>query len=160
IDFFGASGVNSIGHAHPRWVEALSRQMSEWTVGGFGSTARAEMLEAMRRILPRELDRVQLYTTSAEAVEAALRLAKSHTKKFEFLSFCNGFHGKTMAALALTDGEKRGLGPVAPGFMSVPYAYCSQCALRLTFPSCEFACVDHAREHLKRDSAGAMAGVI
>src|SRR5262245_13759788 len=67
IDFFGASGVNSIGHAHPRWVEAMSRQMSEWTVGGFGSTARAEMLESLRRILPPELDRVQLYSTGAEA---------------------------------------------------------------------------------------------
>ena len=82
IDFFGASGVNSIGHAHPRWVEALSRQMSEWTVGGFGSTARAEMLESMRRILPRELDRVQLYSIGDEAVEAALRLDKSYTKQF------------------------------------------------------------------------------
>ncbi len=160
LDFFGASGVNSIGHAHPRWVEAMSRQMSEWTVGGFSSAARAEMLEALKRVLPPELDRVQLYSTGAEAVEAALRLAKSYTKKFEFLSFWNGFHGKTMGALALTDGEKRGLGPVAPGFHSTPYAYCSQCSLRLKFPSCEFACVDQARERLKRDSADSLAAII
>ena len=160
LDFFGASGVNSIGHAHPHWVEAMTRQMSEWTVGGFGSNARVQMLDALRAVLPPQLDRVQLYSTGAEAVEAALRLAKSYTKKFEFLSFWNGFHGKTMGALALTDGEKRGLGPAAPGFHSTPYAYCSQCTLSLQFPACEFACVDHGRERLRRDSAGALAGVI
>ncbi len=160
LDFFGASGVNSIGHAHPRWVEAMSRQMSEWTVGGFASQARAEMLDELRAVLPPELDRVQLYSTGSEAVEAALRLAKSYTKKFEFLSFWNGFHGKTMGSLALTDGEKRNLGPVSPGFHTVPYADCRSCAFKQTFPACDWFCVEHAREKMKRDSAAALAGIV
>ena len=59
---------------------------------------------------------LQLYSSGAEAVESALRLAKSHTGKYEFVSFWGGFHGKTMGALSLMGSSvKDGLGPMVPG---------------------------------------------
>jgi 4-aminobutyrate aminotransferase/4-aminobutyrate aminotransferase/(S)-3-amino-2-methylpropionate transaminase len=160
IDLMGASGVNSIGHSHPKFVEALSKQLSSWTIGGFASPARLDMLRTLRRILPNGLERIQLYTGGTEAVEAALRLAKAFTGKFEFLGFWNGYHGKTMGSMALTDGAKWERGPLPTGFYSTPYAYCYRCPFQLEFPSCDFVCVDHVREVIQHQTTGALAGVV
>jgi 4-aminobutyrate aminotransferase-like enzyme len=160
LDFMGGSGVNSIGHSHPRFVKAVTEKLSKITIGAFTSKARIEMLEMFKKILPPELDRVQLYTGGAEAVEAALRLAKSYTKKYEFLSFWNGYHGKSLGALGLTDGAKKGFGPMAPGNLGAPYANCYHCAFKLEFPTCEFACVNHVREVIQHESAGSLAAII
>lgn len=160
IDFQGAGGVNSIGHANPRLAAALAAEARTAAAGAFGSTARRAMVRALRRILPSDLDRIQLYSGGTEAVEAALRLAKSVTGKHEFLSFWGGFHGKTMGSLALTAGARSGLGPLPPGNFSTPYANCYRCPFKLKFPSCGFACVDHARDVIKENSAGAFAAIV
>src|SRR5688500_16099380 len=98
LDFMGGSGVNSIGHSHPKYIEAMSQQLSSLAIGSFNSPARVEMLEEFQSIFPKGLDRVQFFSGGTEAVEGALRLAKSHTGKYEFLGFWNGYHGKTMGA--------------------------------------------------------------
>ena len=78
------------------------------------------------------LHRVQLYSSGAEAVESALRLAKSHTGKYEFVSFWGGFHGKTMGTLSLMGSTaKERLGPMLPGSHFIPYADCYRCPLNL-----------------------------
>ncbi|NOU33392.1 MAG: aminotransferase class III-fold pyridoxal phosphate-dependent enzyme, partial [Polyangiaceae bacterium] len=109
----------------------------------------------------RKLKRLQLYSSGAEAVESALRLAKSHTGKYEFVSFWGGFHGKTLGTLSLLgSGFKQGLGPFAPGSHQIPYADCYRCPLKLTHPSCGLACVEVGRKQLKAQSAGAIAAII
>ncbi|MEK6578291.1 MAG: aspartate aminotransferase family protein, partial [Bdellovibrionota bacterium] len=158
--FMGGSGVNSIGHAHPRHVQAVSEQLSKINIGAFPSQSRLGLLQAFKKILPPELDRVQLYSGGTEAVEAALRLAKSYTKKFEFLSFWNGYHGKSLGALGLTDGAKKGLGPSAPGTLAAPFANCYHCEFRLEPTTCQFACVDHVRKVIEHESVGSLAGII
>lgn len=160
VDFMGASGVNSLGHSHPRFIEALSEQLSTWVTGGFASQARLKMLQLMQTVLPPGLEKIQLYSSGSEAVEAGLRLAKSYTQKHEFLGFWNAFHGKTMGSLALTDGAKRGLGPLVPGFYSAPYAYCYRCPFQLKFPSCSLACVEHVRDVIRHETTGALAAII
>jgi 4-aminobutyrate aminotransferase/4-aminobutyrate aminotransferase/(S)-3-amino-2-methylpropionate transaminase len=160
LDFQGAGGVNSIGHAHPQLAAALAHEVQAAPAGAFGSAARRDMVHALRRLLPDGLDRIQLYSGGAEAVEAALRLAKSVTGKHEFLSFWGGFHGKTMGSLALTSGARSGLGPLPPGNFSAPYANCYHCPFRLEFPSCGLACVDHARDVIKESSTGALAAIV
>lgn len=160
LDFMGGSGVNSIGHAHPRFVEVLSTQAAALGIGSFNSPARVAMLEEFDRIMPKGLDRVQFFSGGTEAVEGAMRLAKAATGKHEFLGFWNGYHGKTMGALALTDGARKGLGPMPPGAMTAPYAYCFRCPLKLKFPSCQWACVDHVRAELKASSTGSLAAII
>ena len=65
---------------------------------------------------PPGLTRIQLFSGGAEAVEAAFRLAKSVTKKFEFVGYSGAFHGKTGGVLPLLWGDfKEGLGPFVPG---------------------------------------------
>ncbi|WP_228972964.1 aspartate aminotransferase family protein [Streptomyces sp. DH12] len=160
IDFQGAGGVNSLGHAEPRFTAALAEELTRATAGAFGSPARLDMVRALRDFLPEELDTVQLYSGGTEAVEAALRLAKSVTGGHEFLSFWGGFHGKTMGSLALTAGARSGLGPLPPGYFSAPYANCYRCPFKLTAPSCGFACVEHARDVIKENSTGALAAIV
>ena len=66
----------------------------------------------------------------------ALRLAKSFTGKYEFVSFWGGFHGKTMGVLSLMGSDfKDKMGPMVPGSHIVPYAYCYRCPVGLKYPS-------------------------
>ncbi|MBU3864077.1 aspartate aminotransferase family protein [Streptomyces sp. 4503] len=160
IDFQGAGGVNSIGHAEPRFVATLAEELTRATAGAFATPARLDMVRVLRDFLPDELDTIQLYSGGTEAVEAALRLAKSVTGKHEFLSFWGGFHGKTMGSLALTAGARSGLGPLPPGYFSAPYANCYHCPFKLTAPDCGFTCVEHARDVIKENSTGALAAIV
>jgi 4-aminobutyrate aminotransferase-like enzyme len=159
-DLMGAAGVNLLGHSHPGYVQAMTEQLRRWMIGAHSSDARRDMSRQLRQLLPGQLNRVQLYSSGSEAVEAAIRLAKSATGRYEILSFWQSFHGRTMGSLAHTSGARNGLGPPVPGSVSAPYADCARCPLRLTYPGCDFACVDLAREVLREQSSGALAAVL
>jgi 4-aminobutyrate aminotransferase / (S)-3-amino-2-methylpropionate transaminase / 5-aminovalerate transaminase len=162
LDFIGGINVNALGHSHPRFVSEVSRQLGEVSVGSFTSPARVELVERLAAKPPAKgVHRLQLYSGGAEAVESALRLAKSHTGKYEFVSFWGGFHGKTMGALSLMGSTfKDKLGPMVPGSHQVPYADCYRCPLKLEYPSCGVACAELARQHVKVATAGEIAAFI
>jgi 4-aminobutyrate aminotransferase / (S)-3-amino-2-methylpropionate transaminase / 5-aminovalerate transaminase len=162
LDFIGGIGVNALGHAHPGVVAAIQQQVARAHVGSFTSEARVDLVERLAAHAPApELHRVQLYSGGAEAVESALRLAKSYTKKYEFVSFWGGFHGKTLGALSLMGSSyKEGLGPMVSGAHLVPYADCYRCPIGSTYPTCGLGCVEVGRKQLKMAGAGAIAGVI
>jgi 4-aminobutyrate aminotransferase / (S)-3-amino-2-methylpropionate transaminase / 5-aminovalerate transaminase len=166
IDFIGGIGVGALGHSHPKMVAALKDQVEKASVGSFTSAARVELLERFAAHAPpsppeKKLHRLQLYSSGAEAVESALRLAKSHTGKYEFLSFWGGFHGKTMGVLSLMGSTfKDKLGPMVPGSHIAPYADCYRCPLGQTYPSCGVACADLVRKQVKVTTAGELAAVI
>src|SRR5690348_9905243 len=132
------------------------------SVGSFTSAVRVDLVERLATHEPAKgLHRVQLYSSGAEAVESALRLAKSHTGKNEFVSFWGGFHGKTMGVLSLMGSTfKDGLGPMVPGSHIVPYADCYRCPINSTYPSCGIGCAEVARKQIKNDSAGRVAAII
>ncbi|HEX6739291.1 MAG TPA: aminotransferase class III-fold pyridoxal phosphate-dependent enzyme, partial [Vicinamibacteria bacterium] len=161
LDLAAGVCVNALGHGHPRYRQALQDQIDAVTVGSFTTERRARALERVAAHTPAGLDKVQLYSSGAEAVEAALRLAKSHTGKHEFLSFWGGFHGKTAGALSLIgDGTKNGLGPLMPGSHQAPYADCYRCPLKLEYPSCGVECAEWARRVVQRSTTGALAAVV
>ncbi|HEX2657027.1 MAG TPA: aminotransferase class III-fold pyridoxal phosphate-dependent enzyme, partial [Polyangia bacterium] len=88
LDFIGGINVNALGHSHPRYVAAVQQQVAQASVGSFTSPARVDLVEQVAAKPPAKgLHRLQLYSGGAEAVESALRLAKSHTGKYEFVSF-------------------------------------------------------------------------
>jgi 4-aminobutyrate aminotransferase-like enzyme len=161
IDLAAGICVNALGHSHPRYRQILKDQIDEVAIGSFTTRRRAQGLAKVASHTPPGLDRVQLYSGGAEAVEAALRLAKSHTKKFEFLAFWGGFHGKTAGSLSLIgDGTKNGLGPSMPGSYHAPYADCYRCPLGLRYPSCGVECAEFARKVVKNSTTGALAAII
>jgi 4-aminobutyrate aminotransferase-like enzyme len=162
LDFIGGINVCALGHSHPRWVEAVQRQAARASVGSFTSEARVELLERFAKHPPaNKVTKLQLYSGGAEAVESAMRLAKSYTGKYEFVSCWGGFHGKTMGVLSLMGSTfKDKLGPMVPGSHQVPYADCYRCPLKLSYPSCGVACAEVARQQVKTTTAGAVAAVI
>jgi len=162
IDIIGGIGVNGLGHSHPVWVKAMQSQVQQVSVGSFTSRPRVQLLERMADHEPAPgMNRLQLYSGGSEAVESALRLAKSYTKKNEFIGFWGGFHGKTLGALSLMGSEfKRDFGPLAPGTVSVPYANCYRCPLQKKPRDCGMACVELAKKQIKMNSSGNVAAVL
>jgi 4-aminobutyrate aminotransferase / (S)-3-amino-2-methylpropionate transaminase / 5-aminovalerate transaminase len=162
LDFIGGINVNALGHSHPTFVGALQAQAAKISVGSFTSRARVELADRLAAVPPAPgVHRLQLYSGGAEAVESALRLAKCHTGKYEFVSFWGGFHGKTMGALSLMGSTfKDKLGPMVPGAHQIPYADCYRCPIGLSYPSCGIACAEVGRKQVKTASAGAVAAVI
>jgi len=161
VDFFAGVGVASLGHGHPGLADALATQAHRSIVGTFATPERARAFELLSNAAPGKLKRHHLYSGGAEAVEAALRLARSATRNHEVVSFWGGFHGKTAGVLGLIgDESKQGYGPLEGGRYQVPYADCYRCPFKMTYPECGLFCVEFARKQIKNSSAGAIAAVI
>ena len=161
IDLLAGICVNSIGHAHPRFAAAIAEQAARVSVGSFTTAPRARLLEQVAALTPAGLDRVQLYSGGAEAVESALRLARAHTGHFEVLSFWGGFHGKTGGVLGLMGSDfKHGLGPVAPGSHCAPYPDCYRCPFDTTLDRCGLLCAQFVADKLAHETCGSLAAVI
>jgi len=161
IDFIAGIAVGSVGHCHPHYVETLKRQVERLTFGSFTTEVRAKFLELLATVTPPGLTRIQLFTGGAEAVEAALRLAKAVTKKHEVLGFWGGFHGKTGGVLGLLGSDfKHHLGPFLPGQYLSPYADCYRCPLKLRYPECGIACAEYLRDVIRHQTSGEIAAII
>ena len=94
-------------------------------------------------------------------MEAAFRLAKSATRRFEFIGFWGGFHGKTGGVLGLLgDNFKQHLGPFMPGLYVSPYANCYRCPLNLKYPDCGIACAEHLRDVIRHQTQGEIAAIV
>ena len=161
VDLIGGIGVNALGHCHPAYTKALHEQLDKVTVGSFTSAPRAELINEVAKLTPAGVDRVQLYSSGAEAVESALRLAKNATGHHEVAGFWGGFHGKTLGALAVNGaGNAKTYGPLPAGGHVLPFANCYRCPLKLEPSSCGLACADLAREQLKHATTGSLAAMI
>ncbi|REJ74606.1 MAG: acetylornithine transaminase [Acidobacteria bacterium] len=133
IDFLAGIATSSLGHAHPRLVDAISRQASRYLhVSNLyeipEQIAAAERLVAASRADAslRGLDRVFFCNSGAEAVEGAIKLARrwGHEHgRYEIVSTHGGFHGRTLGALAATGtpAYQHGFQPLPLGFRSVPF---------------------------------------
>ena len=161
IDFIAGIAVGSVGHCHPHYVAALIEQVQRLTFGSFTTQTRAKFLELLASVTPEGLTRIQMFSGGAEAVEAALRLAKAATGKHEVLAFWGGFHGKTSGVLPLLGSDfKHHQGPFMPGHHLTPYADCYRCPLRLRYPECGIACADYIRDVIRHQTSGDIAAII
>jgi 4-aminobutyrate aminotransferase/(S)-3-amino-2-methylpropionate transaminase len=123
LDLNAGVSVASLGHAHPRYVAALTKQLEAVSVGSFTSEPRAELVRLIAELAPGELSRTQFFSGGAEAVEAAIRLARSFTKRTDVVGFTGGFHGKTAGVLPISDVDwKTLIGPLPTGHHLAPYA--------------------------------------
>ncbi|PYP93964.1 MAG: aspartate aminotransferase family protein [Gemmatimonadetes bacterium] len=148
VDLLAGVGVASIGYAHPKYVAAMQRQIARVHVGSFTTEHRAALVKLIAELTPGDLNRTQFYSSGAEAIEAALRLAKSRT-------------GKTGGVLpVLGSSFKHALGPLMPGAYLSPYASCARCAFGKTFPSCEWHCVDFLRKKIELETTKDVAAII
>ncbi|MFN7012194.1 MAG: aspartate aminotransferase family protein [Allorhizobium sp.] len=129
LDFAAGVAVNSLGHAHPHLIEALTTQAGKvWHLSNLYDVPGQETLG--RRLTEATFaDRVFFTNSGAEALECAIKTArryqfvKGHPERFHIITFEGAFHGRTIATIAAGGQEKylEGFGPKAPGFDQVPF---------------------------------------
>ncbi len=121
LDFLAGIAVNSLGHAHPAFVEAVAAQAARFAhvSNYFATRPQLELADRLTRLTGG--DRVFLCNSGAEAIEAAVKLARL-TRKPRILALENAFHGRTMGALSLTGKPAlRGpFEPLVPGVDHIP----------------------------------------
>ncbi|HSB06710.1 MAG TPA: acetyl ornithine aminotransferase family protein [Thermodesulfobacteriota bacterium] len=159
LDFTSGIAVCNTGHCHPKIVAAIQRQAEQlihMSGTDFYYAAQSNLAEKLSKITPGSTEkRVFFGNSGAEAIEAALKLARYHTKRSRIIAFLGAFHGRTMGALSLTASkviQEKGFFPLVPGITHVPYAYCYRCPAHSAYPGCGCACVDWIREDLFKRS--------
>ena len=120
LDAYGGHAVASTGHSHPEVVRAISEQAAKLL---FYSSVlphpnREELAAAIARLVPGPLERVFFCNSGAEANENALLIARKVTGRQRIVSLAGGWHGRTVATLAVTDGEKYEAGARRAGMPS------------------------------------------
>jgi 4-aminobutyrate aminotransferase len=134
LDFTSGIGVANTGHCHPRVVEAVREQASRalhlQANVGFVHEPMVRLIVALREIAPPELDTFLFANSGAEAVEAAIKLARQATKRTNIIAFQRGFHGRRVGTMSLTSSKtiyRGGYQPLMAGVFIAPYAYCYRC---------------------------------
>ncbi|MBI4580538.1 MAG: aspartate aminotransferase family protein [Planctomycetes bacterium] len=163
IDFTSGVLVASIGHAHPRVADAIAEQ-ARTLLNCYDAPhpLRGRVAAKLVQLAGPPFEAAALLTTGSEAIETAVKLARAATGRHEILSFSGGFHGKTLGSLSLTGipSNRRGLGPLMPGTLVAPYAYCYRCPVQRRHPECGVACADQMVEVEATNGTGSLAAVI
>ena len=162
LDFTAGIATNATGHCHPQVVRAIQQQakrLLHMSGTDFYYTPQILLAEKLASLAPgRGTKRVYFGNSGAEAVEAAFKLARWHTKRELNIAFFGAFHGRTMGALSLTASktvQKKNYNPLVPGITHIPYAYCYRCAYNLTYPKCGLHCVNWVEDTLFRTTVPA-----
>jgi len=125
LDCVGGYGAFSLGHRHPKVVEAVAKQLEKEALKShfFMSTELADACELLASVLPGEIDYSFICNSGTEAVEGALKAARIHTGRPEFIGAIDGFHGKTFGSLSVSGREvyKEGFRPLLPETRHVPF---------------------------------------
>ena len=128
LDFSAGIAVVSTGHGHPQVVAAIQKQAGElihMSGTDFYYESMITLAERLSKIAPMKgPHRIYYGNSGTEAVEAALKLARYHTKRQHVIAFYGAFHGRTMGALSLTASkpqQRRRFAPLVPGVTHIPY---------------------------------------
>ena len=128
IDFASGIAVLNVGHCHPRVVAAVNAQLGLLTHAAFQITPYAnyiEVAEHLNKMAPGPTPKkTMLFSTGAEAVENAVKIARYHTRRAGVIAFSGAFHGRTLATMTLTgkvQPYKAGFGPLLPSVFHVPF---------------------------------------
>ena len=125
LDFAAGIAVASLGHCHPKLVAAIQHQAATLITcpNIMYNDLRSKLLSKLVQVTPENLTRAYLCNSGAESIEAALKFARLHTGRSDFVTAMRGFHGRTMGAVSATYTPKyrEAFQPLIPGFSYVPY---------------------------------------
>ena len=134
LDFAAGIAVVSTGHCHPRVVEAIQKQAAELihiSCTDFYYQGLAELAERLAAVAPgKEAKKVYFGNSGTEAIEAAIKLARYHTRRDKIIAFHGCFHGRTLGALSLTASkavQRKGFGALLAGVFHIPYPNSYRC---------------------------------
>ncbi len=128
LDFVGGIGVLNVGHNHAKVVAAVQAQLHKVSHACFQVVAYQPYLDLAQRLCEliggKEAYKAAFFTSGAEAVENAVKIARAHTNRSAVIAFRGGFHGRTLLGTTLTGMSqpyKQNFGPFAPEVFHTPY---------------------------------------
>ncbi|GAA2908833.1 aspartate aminotransferase family protein [Streptosporangium fragile] len=164
LDFTSGQMSAVLGHSHPDIVATVTKAISslDHLYSGMLSRPVVDFAERLSGTLPSALSKVFLLTTGAESNEAAIKMAKLFTGKYEIVSFDRSWHGMTSAAAAATySAGRHGYGPPAPGNMTLPTPNAYRSPFRRADGSYDWETeLDYGFELIDRQSSGSLAAVL
>jgi 4-aminobutyrate aminotransferase len=145
----------NVGHNHPKVIDAVKKQCDRYlhySITDFLYKEVVDLGEQLCAITPGNFDKKVFFGNSgAEAIEGAAKLARWHTRRQLFIAFISAFHGRTLGAVSFTASkpvQRRHFFPLVPGVTHVPYPYCYRCPFKLTYPDCDFWCINFIDEYV------------
>jgi 2,2-dialkylglycine decarboxylase (pyruvate) len=169
LDFTSGQICSTIGHNHPRIVEAIRAacdrvlHLNSWIL----SEEVVRLAARLAELLPAPLEKAIILNTGSESNEIAMRLAKLATGRFEILGLDQSFHGLTAGVASVTYSVgHHGYGPQMPGTSALPAPYAYRCQTRPEVPgrpgcgTCDLGCLERGFELFDAASAGSLAGTI
>jgi 4-aminobutyrate aminotransferase len=153
IDFNSGLVCLNVGHRHPKVVSAIKHQCDRflhYSNTDFYYQEVVDLAQKLTEITPGQFDKkVYFGNSGTEAIEAAVKMAKWHTRKHRFIAFISAFHGRTLGSLSFTASklaQRRYFFPLLDGVTHVPYPYCYRCPFKLSLPECNYWCIDFIDE--------------
>ncbi|GAB3288739.1 aspartate aminotransferase family protein [Parasphingorhabdus pacifica] len=163
LDFTSGQISSTLGHNHPKIVEAIQRSLREvihlnsWMV----NDDVLELASRLAALLPDPLVRSMLLNVGSETNEVAFRLAKAYTGKFEMVGLTRSYHGLLAGTNSVTFSMgHKGYGPLVPGSFAIPAPYEYRCPIRHCQNACDKLCLDVGFETVDQASVGALAGMV
>jgi 2,2-dialkylglycine decarboxylase (pyruvate) len=167
LDFVSGQVCAVAGHSHPKYADAIAKQAHTLVQRGsaFTDTCQIQLAEKVAEMCPGDLNKSYFACTGSESNEAALRMAKLITGRFEVAAVVRGYHGLTAGSFGITGlgGVFRdGYGPMQPGAVFVPAPYVYRCPFKgcdQDGETCAMTCLEHGLDTLRRTSSGRPAAV-
>src|SRR5438094_1274906 len=151
LDFSAGIAVCSTGHCHPDVVRAIQKQAAQlihMSGTDFYYEQMPQLAKKLESLMPDGKSwRCFFGNSGAEAIEAAMKLARYSTGRWQFIAFQSAFHGRTMGALSLTSSkpvQRKGFGPLVPGVTHAPFgnaAYIEDVLFKTTVNPSEVAAI-------------------
>ena len=132
LDFGSGIAVVNVGHRHHEVIKAIKEQADKCD-----------------HINSCDYYTVFFTNSGTEAVECGIKVARWHTKRYYFIGFIGGFHGRTMGSLSFTTtstSARKNFAPMMPGVIHVPYPYCYRCLFRQSYPECDLYCLSYIED--------------
>jgi len=160
IDFDSGASCLNLGHCHKEITKSINEQAKKYLHFPYSSFHNEIILNLGEKILeitPGNHKKKLFYCASnSEAIEAATKLVFWHTRKPLLFAYLNAYHGETLAATTLTADisvRKRYFPKLDSSVIHLPYPYCYRCPFKLTYPECNYLCIEFIEENYLEKNA-------
>ncbi len=163
IDWTSGVLVTNIGHCHPTLVKAIQEASAKiLNVYEYCTPYRVDAAKNLIEAAPKHLNNCFFFSTGSEATDSAVRIMKRAMDAFEIISFYGGFHGRILSTASFGGLKKikKGMGPMLPGVIRVPYPYCYRCPFHSRPENCGFMCLEFIDDVVQANSSSSIAGLI
>ena len=163
LDFSSQLMNLNTGHQHPKVVKAIQDQAGElcFCAPGMAYKTRSQLVKALSRVTPGDLNHFFFTLGGAEANENAIKMARLYTGKSKIVVRYRSYHGATFGAISLTGDPRRPpVEPGIPGIVRVLDPYCYRCSFGLSYPGCGIQCAKHIEEVILYENPDTVAALI